>query len=375
MKKMTFTLTVALLTAIPFFAQTVTTFTEGTPDDAIAIDSNGNIYCSNYVGDKVFKFTTSGDVTPFIIGLNTPNGLAFNSNDELYVCDGQGNTIYKYGINGSLLNTYPVTGHPSGIVKSFTDETMIFTEYSGSKINRLELDGTVTEISSATGLNGPVGIVYDENGVLFIGNYNDREIYKVFENGDVEFIAEVPTDGGSMPNLGFISYGLGYIWGTTMGSDKIYKINPNGINEIELFAGNVQGSQDGDINEATFHTPNGIAFNDTEDKMYISDFSTKNLRIISDVVLATNNQVLKKSEVIVYPNPVNNNATIIAELYNDNNYKIVIHDLLGKTIYASDGASENLKIAATINVENWNKGIYFIKLKIGEEIITKKMIK
>ena len=375
MKRMTLTLMVAILTVIPFFAQTVTTFTEGTPDDAIAIDSNGNIYCSNYVGDKVFKFTPSGDVSPFITGLNTPNGLAFNSNDELYVCDGQGNTIYKYGIDGSLLNTYPVTGHPSGIVKSFTDETMIFTEYSGSKINRLELDGTVTELSSAAGLNGPVGIVYDENGVLFIGNYTDREIYKVFESGEVEFIAEVPTDGGAMPNLGFISYGQGYIWGTTMGSDKIYKINPNGVNEVELFAGSVQGSQDGDISEATFHTPNGIAFNDTEDIMYITDFGTKNLRIISDVVLSNNDQILNKSEVIVYPNPVNNNATIIAELYKDSFYNIVVLDALGRIIYDSDGASENLKITATINVVNWNKGIYFINLKIGDTSITKKMIK
>ena len=74
------------------------------------------------------------------------------------MCDGQGNTIYKYDIDGNLLNTYPVSGHPSGIVKSFTDETMIFTEYNGSKINRLELDGIVTEISSATDLNGPVEI-------------------------------------------------------------------------------------------------------------------------------------------------------------------------------------------------------------------------
>ncbi len=375
MKKMTLTLLIAFVTVLPFYAQTVTTFTDGTPDDAIAIDSDGNIYCSNYVGDKVFKFTPSGDVSPFITGLNSPNGLAFNSNNELYVCDGQGNTIYKYDIDGNLLNTYPVSGHPSGIVKSFTDETMIFTEYNGSKINRLELDGIVTEISSATDLNGPVGIVYDTNGVLYIGNYNDREIYKVFENGDVEFIAQVPTDGGAMPYLGFISYGQGYLWGTTMGSDKIYKINPNGVNDYELFAGNVQGSQDGDISEATFHTPNGIAFSDNEDTMYITDFGSKNLRVISDVVLATNSNELKKSEVIIYPNPVINKVNIETKIQNDSNYKIIVSDVLGKTIYTFEGVSENLKIETTINMESWNNGIYFLKLEVGKSMMTKKIIK
>lgn len=375
MKKLTLTLGIALLTMIPFFAQTVSTFTEGTPDDAIALDSNGNIYCSNYVGDKVFKFTPLGEMTEFVSGLNTPNGLAFNSNDELYVCDGQGNTIYKYDINGNLINSYPVTGHPSGIVKSFTDETMIFTEYNGSKINRLELDGTVTEISSATALNGPVGIVYDENGALFIGNYANREIYKILENGEVEFIAEVPTDGGALPNLGFISYGQGFLWGTSMGSDKIYKINPNGINEVELYAGNIQGSQDGELSEATFHTPNGIAFNDTEDTMYITDFGTKNLRVISNLALANNDQVLKKNDIILAPNPANVKTTICAELNYDSNFKILVNDVLGRAIHTSEGVSENLHIEKTINVESWNKGVYYIRLKVGETSITKKMMK
>lgn len=375
MKKLTLTLGTTLLTIVLSFAQTVTTFTEGTPDDAIALDSNGNIYCSNYVGDKVFKFTPSGEMTEFVAGLNTPNGLAFNSNDELYVCDGQGNTIYRYDINGNLLNSYPVTGHPSGIVKSFTDETMIFTEYNGSKINRLGLDGTVTEISSATGLNGPVGIVYDENGVLFIGNYADREIYKVLENGEVEFIAEVPTDGGALPNLGFISFGQGYLWGTTMGSDKIYKINPNGINEVELYAGNIQGSQDGELSEATFHTPNGIAFNETEDTMYITDFGTKNLRVISNIVLANNDQVLKKNNVNLIPNPANLKTTIYAELNYDSTYDILVNDVLGRTLLTYEGISSNLKIEKTINLENWKNGTYFINLKLDEVTITKKLIK
>ena len=178
-----------------------------------------------------------------------------------------------------------------------------------------------------------------------------------------------------MPNLGFISYGQGYLWGTTMGSDKIYKINPNGVNDFELFAGSVQGSQDGDISEATFNTPNGIAFSDDEDTMYITDFGSKNLRIISGVVLSTNSNELKKNDVIIYPNPVINIVNIETKIKNDSNYKIMVSDVLGKTIYTSEGVSENLIIETTINMENWYSGIYFIKLNVGESIISKKIIK
>lgn len=359
--------------ATTFFAQTVTTFTEGTPDDGIAIDSNGNIYCSNYVGDTVFKFTPSGDVSSFITGLNTPNGLAFNSNEELYVCDGQGNTIFKYDINGNLLDSYPTVSHPTGIVKDFDSEDMIFTEYQGNIINRLSTDGIITPVSSAVGLNGPVGLAFDENGVLYVGNYTDRDIYRVLENGTIEYIATVPTDGGYLPNLGFIAYGQGYLWGTTMGSDKIYKINPNDVADYEIFAGSTQGSLDGDISVATFHTPNGIAFNDAEDTMYITDFTTKNLRIISGIVLANDEFSSKKSEVEIYPNPSEEQLNI--QFFTSENYTIRVYDSLGKEMFLLTNHSFEEKVIETIDVSSWSKGIYFVEVKSENNSETKKFIR
>ncbi len=69
MKKITLFLCAGLLIKVMAFSQTVTTFTAGTPDDAIVLGGNGNIYCSNYVGDTVFKFTPTGDVSSFVTGL------------------------------------------------------------------------------------------------------------------------------------------------------------------------------------------------------------------------------------------------------------------------------------------------------------------
>lgn len=373
MKKNTLTFFAAILMATTFFAQTVTTFTGGTPDDGIAIDNDGNIYCSNYVGDTVFKFTPSGDVSSFITGLNTPNGLAFNSNEELYVCDGQGNTIFKYDIDGNLLESYPTSNHPSGIIKSFANDDMIFTQFSGDVINRLEPDGTITTISSAPELNGPVGLAYDSNGVLYVGNYTDREIYRVLDNGEVEYIATIPTDGGALPNLGFIAFGQGFVWGTTMGSDKIYKVNPNGVDDFEIFAGSIQGSLDGDISIATFHTPNGILFNDAEDTMYITDFGTKNLRIISGIVLSNGDFDSKKNEVQLYPNPSDSQLNI--QFNASENYTIRVYNSLGKEMFLLANHSFEEKVIETIDVSSWSKGIYFVEVNSGKNSETKKFIR
>ena len=61
-------------------AQQVSTFSGGTPDDAIALDTDGNIYCSNYAGNAVFKFTPSGEVSSFVTGLK--RGRAFFSREK-----------------------------------------------------------------------------------------------------------------------------------------------------------------------------------------------------------------------------------------------------------------------------------------------------
>ncbi|MEZ4874975.1 MAG: T9SS type A sorting domain-containing protein [Flavobacteriaceae bacterium] len=352
-------------------AQTVTTFTDGTPDDAIAMDANGNIYCSNYMGDTVFKFTPSWEGTPFVTGLITPNGLAFNSLQELYVCDGQGNTIYKYDLAGNQLASYAISGHPSGITKSFDDDSMIFTLYTGNKIMHLATDGTITEISAAPELSGPVGIVYDHLGALYVGNYNNREIYKVLANGNLEYIAKLPTDGGNLPNLGFITYGQGKLWGTIMGNDKIYSINPNAVDDYTLFAGSTQGSNDGDISVATFHTPNGIYFDEPNDRIYVTDFGTKNLRVISGVSLGNDDFNLDKKGFVLFPNPAESHFSISYEEDSTSTISLKMYDASGKLIFSK----ENHSSAESIPVSPLEKGIYTLQIEKGNEVFFKKLIK
>ena len=69
------------------FSQTVSTVTSGNFYDSIGQDSQGNIYCSDFFGDSVFKYGTNGAVTTFASGFTNPNGLAVNGQDEIFICD------------------------------------------------------------------------------------------------------------------------------------------------------------------------------------------------------------------------------------------------------------------------------------------------
>ena len=196
------------------FSQSVTTITDQSLEDGIALDSNGNLYVTHFYGNSVYKITPDGDVSQFITGFSNPNGLAFDSNDNLFVCDWTANAIYKYNSSGSLLNSYPVTGNPSGIMKAYDNDDMIFSHYTSNMLSRLSSTGVITTISSESELNGPVGLTFDDLGVMYVGNYNNRTIYRVIPDGTLEYVAQLPSSGGSLPNLGYMTYAGGSLFAT-----------------------------------------------------------------------------------------------------------------------------------------------------------------
>lgn len=360
-----------VLCTTSIFAQTVTTFPGGTPDDGIAIDSEGNIYSSNFTGDKVFKYTTDGDSSVFIEGLDTPNGLAFDSNDNLYVCDWNANVIFRYDSAGIEDISINIPGNPSGMIKSFDSDDMIYTRFTANTINRITPDGIITEISSDSNLDGPVGLAYDEDGNLYVANFRNREIYRVLPGGGLDYIATV----GSASNLGFIAYAQGMLWGTVLGEHKIYAINPENVDDVVLFAGSTNGTDDGDLSVATFSQPDGILFNEDETTMYVSDFGSKNLRVITDVDLAVNDLRSDSLTFQMVVNPSNNELVIKGTLLATGDYQIKAFNLLGQELINTVKQASNSNMLETIDISNWNSGTYIVQLQNGVNKVAKRFIK
>ncbi|MEM7085619.1 MAG: T9SS type A sorting domain-containing protein [Bacteroidota bacterium] len=370
MKKTTFILLATLLTLVSS-AQTVSTFTDGTPDDAIALDASGNIYASQFTGDAVFTFDSDGMATEFVSGLNTPNGIDFDSNGNLYLSDFSGGELIRYDSAGVLDISITIPGNPSGMIKAFDNDDMIYTRYAANTINRITPTGVITEVSSDPALNGPVGLAYDDVGVLYVANYNNREIFKVLANGDLEYVATV----GAVGNLGFIAYGHGMLWGTGINDHKIYVIDPSGIDEVDIYAGSSAGGVDGDISQATFNRPNGILFSEDETKLYITDFGSKNLRIITGVTLSSRDNRLNESEVQLVPNPAVDLLNIQINTSEIGNATLKVYDVLGKTLFSSELILNGNLASSAVDVSAWNSGTYFVEITSQNGTITKRFIR
>ncbi len=339
-------------------AQTVSTFLVDDNvdvDDALIFDNDGNLYGSNFGGDTVYKITPEGVATPFASGFNNPNGLAFDTDGNLFVVDWGAGSIHKYDPSGNLLNTYNVGPTPSGLIAS-PSGTMIFTDTADDSIIELGTDGSMTTLFEGAPLNAPVGLTYDENNTLYIGNYVGREVYRLVGN-NVEYIATVP-DGNAADNpfLGFITYAEGFLYGTTMGGHKIYKIDPTQTDVVTSFAGGIQGDVDGDIALATFSYPNGIVYKPTEQALYISEFSgVGNIRKIEDFVLGTEEHTAIRFSIA--PNPVGDNLHMYFENrdYLDHS-EVLIYNALGVLVSTHKGNNEGI-----INVSQLPEGMYFME--------------
>ena len=87
------------------------------------------------------------------------------------------------------------------------------------------------------------------------------------------------------------------------------------------------------------------------------------------------NEILSAKDVSIYPNPVTKTANIDFNLYQNSDVNIAVFDILGKNVmnlYKGEmmGGANNVQM----NVSDLNEGIYFVKLQMNNQIITKKIM-
>ena len=98
------------------FAQTVSTVADGLYYDGLAVDNNGMVYGSNFIGDQVYKYDpTSEVVSLFVDGLTTPNGIAIGEDGAVYVCEASANRISVFDSSGAPITQYTGINNPTGI--------------------------------------------------------------------------------------------------------------------------------------------------------------------------------------------------------------------------------------------------------------------
>ncbi|MCB0587828.1 MAG: hypothetical protein KDD06_21225 [Phaeodactylibacter sp.] len=304
MKKITLLLWMGVASC-SLFAQTVTTIAANIPiDDDLIVDAEGNIIGSHYSGTALRRLTLGGESEVFITGFNTPNGLAYDAQGQLFMADNQGNKVYKVAPDGSYELFAELTS-PSGLLREWDSDTLIATSYTGDKIVKIAPDGSIADFLTDSRFNGPVGLCYDEMHNLYIANFDDRRIFKWTPEGGLSDFSHPGPNGW----LGFIAYAHGYIYATLFSRNQIWRIDSAGL--AEQWLGSSAGSVDGDASVAKFNRPNGIRPSVTGDTLFVSDFQTRSVRMITnlDAVTPSREELKTDFNLSVSPNPATASAS------------------------------------------------------------------
>jgi gliding motility-associated-like protein len=121
---------------------------------AITLDAAGNFYVSDAGNGAVREITSGGMVTTFATGINFPRELKVDGTGSIYIAEQEGNTVKRISPTG-VISIVAGTGQAD------------------------DSDGN----SNIATFNGPLGLVLDGKGNLFITDSNSGRIRKVVISG------------------------------------------------------------------------------------------------------------------------------------------------------------------------------------------------
>jgi len=229
--------------------------------------------------------------------------------------------------------------------------------------------------SSANG-NGKLynfPIVYNQNQVIKSGwripskqEWLDMIAYTNAATTDNMRKVEQPTDnfwtcsGNFLNQYGFSAIGVGRVNVNSANTEAVMDFVGEGS-----FFWSVSNGEDGQTNVSAVNINcNGIGSGQYMTANYtINRRSALSVRLIKDVALSVDD--LKKSKVVIYPNPVRD----ILNIQTDEAISgIEIFDLLGKKVFEENDTKN-------IDVLGLQKGVYVLKVNIDKGILIKKFIK
>jgi sugar lactone lactonase YvrE len=336
------------------------------------LDYEGNIYAARYYSSTVTKITPSGQTSIFAGGFTNPNGITFDKNYDLYVPNSTGHIIHKVTLDG-VVDTFMQITSPHALL--FDNEGSLYiAHYPSDKISKIDTAGNQSTFWTGSGLNGPIGMQIDSEGNFFAGNFDDGKIFKRTPGGTITQIGDIPGW------MGFMVLAGDAIYATAFQQHKIYKVPIDGSGQSVYAGTGAAGQNDGSIGSATFNGPNGITATSTGDTLYISDYETRSLRMITGVNDVTNVEDdvdlpdgfnLKQN----YPNPFNPTTKIEFRIQKPEFILLKVYDVLGNEITT---LINERKLPGEYTVEfdanGLSSGIYYYRLQSGDFVESKKML-
>jgi sugar lactone lactonase YvrE len=224
------------------------------------------IYISNAATNAIDRINPNGTITRITASslLHFPGGLCTDTNTgTLYICDnsqdGFGNDnsrIARMDVTGSLSIIAPDPKSPNGL--AFRGGVLyVANDDSPQSITIINLTNLTISTVSPSGLNGPAGLAFDNDGYLYVANNGNNTVEKYGFNG------VTPTNGVTFASSGLNApYCLAFDKST-----NLFVSNVSG-NSIEKYS--PQGTDLGAFVSSGLNQPVGLAF-DSVGNLYVAD--------------------------------------------------------------------------------------------------------
>jgi len=226
---------------------------------AMAIGPDGSIYVVDSNNNAIRLVTPGGSVSTFVTGLSQPNGIVIDAAGNLFVSEYAGNTIKKIS--------------PGGVV----------TILAGKQ----GVNGNIDGVGANARFSGASYMAIDALGNIFLADYNNSEIRKITPAGVVTTFAGSGVKGkqdgqglaASFNGPEGIVFGEdGSLYVSDSGNNLIRKITVDGV--VTTFAGNgIAGYKDGYGINTSFNFPHGLAIN-SNGNMLVTDLQNNLIREI-----------------------------------------------------------------------------------------------
>lgn len=197
------------------FIGTFATPTNSFPQ-AIVVGPDGNVYVGANTAVQKFNGTTGAFIGNFTSGqdLSDITGIAFDAAGNLFVGTADSGSIFKFDSTGAFVSTF-VSDHPTlstGIgsllfngVNLLVSDTFGDGPDWGNQILTFAPNGNqLPDFASGANLNGPDGMAFGPDGLLYVLNYASGNVVRYNAAGQFvdTFIANGP---GSMRGIAFVN--------------------------------------------------------------------------------------------------------------------------------------------------------------------------
>jgi sugar lactone lactonase YvrE len=245
---------------------------------AIVADSAGNLFVADSQNHAIRKISTNGlvstlagqlgvpgsaDETGAQARFDSPCGITLDLNGNLFVSDTGNHTIRKI-TPGGVVNTIAGTAGQAGFAN---------------------------EVGPAARFNSPLGLAVATNGMIYVADCGNHVVRAISGSGSVTTLAGNPenwgSENGSGTNarfngpVGLVLDDLGTLFVADSNNHIIRKITPDGA--VSTWAGvpGVDGCVDGDALLARFCKPAELTF-DRKRNLYVADSFNHVVRKISN---------------------------------------------------------------------------------------------